>query len=717
MAGIQTGGSQRAFDLYMKSKYLDQLHAGRGLTFATGTPISNTMVEMYTVQRYLDPQGLRDRGIEHFDGWAATFGEVVETMEISPDGKSMRPRARFARFNNLPELQQMFRSFTDVQTAQMLRLPTPKLRGGKPTVVACPMSPDQQYQQDQLVKRYDEVRCGEVDPRVDNALAITTDGRKLALDAQMLVGDVEDFEEGKINAMVGNIVRIYQATAKSRATQMVFCDLGVKPTPWGYSVYDTVIDKLVTRGIPSREIATMQEAQTDAKKQALFEQVRNGSVRILIGSTQKMGTGTNVQKRLIAMHHLDAPWKPAEVEQRDGRILRQGNENAEVEIFRYVTEGSFDSFLWQALETKAKFIGQVMTGSTTVRRAHDIGGQELSYAEVKAIASGNPAVLTLAEADAEVKRLAILKKNHTDEQFLARRNLKTLPQKIDEFRSRIDALEKDQATVAEHERARTEIDGRSVAARDVVDVLASVMQRLPQHVVSHRRDELGRFRGLTFGIIRSASGRPQVYLEGESYRAADLSRESTGARAILNRLERMATSYDQELVRWQDDLAVAEKQLEDYRSRLGEVFQHEEYVVTLTNLRDRLRTALSGMGDAGDEACTVESIAEETASLLASNNVAETPATRHAEPVAVTAAESVTARVFEWVGKAIESVNAEEGVAEEAEVDEVPVEAAPYDPSDTWSEATLPSLGSAENGTAGEWNEAEATVAVQRQLF
>ena len=255
-----------------------------------------------------------------------------------------------------------------------------------------------------------------------NALAITTDGRKLALDARMLSGTAEDFPDSKINALVDKVTAIWQRTAATRGTQMIFCDMGVNPTSWGYSAYDEIVDKLVARGIPREQIAAVGDADTDAKKQALFEKVRNGSVRVLIGSTQKMGTGTNVQKRLVALHHLDAPWKPAEVEQREGRILRQGNENEEVAIYRYVTEGSFDAYMWQALETKARFIAQVMTGESAVRRAEDIGGQELSYAEVKAIASGNPAVLTLAEADAELQRLAVLKKNHADEQYIARRS-------------------------------------------------------------------------------------------------------------------------------------------------------------------------------------------------------------------------------------------------------------------------------------------------------
>ena len=424
VAGIQTGGSERAFDLYMKARYLDERHPGHGVTFATGTPISNTMVEMYTMQRFLDPEGLKSRGIEHFDAWAATFGEVVRDH-----GNLARRRDAYGPAAASPASSTCRNSSRCSGRSPTCRRPTCSTCPGRRWKAASRSSSPARCRrssatlQQELVARYERLRSQKVDPREDNALAITTDGRKLALDARLLSATAEDFPGSKINALVDNVAAIWQRTAATRGTQMIFCDMGVNPTPWGYSVYDEIIGKLVARGIPREQIAAIGDADTDAKKQALFEQVRNGTVRVLIGSTQKMGTGTNVQKRLVALHHLDAPWKPAEVEQREGRILRQGNENQEVAIYRYVTEGSFDAYMWQALETKARFIAQVMTGESAVRRAEDIGGQELSYAEVKAIASGNPAVLTLAEADAELQRLAILKKNHADEQYIARRSV------------------------------------------------------------------------------------------------------------------------------------------------------------------------------------------------------------------------------------------------------------------------------------------------------
>ena len=645
VAGIQTGGSERAFDLFMKARYLGEQHPGHGVTFATGTPISNTMVEMYTVQRFLDPEGLKSRGIEHFDGWAANFGEVVDTMEISPDGTSLRPRSRFARFTNLPELQQMFRAFSDVQTAEMLDLPRPRLESGKPIVVACPMSEEQCQLQQELVARYDRLRSQKVDPREDNALAITTDGRKLALDARLLIASAEDFPNSKINAMVENAAAIWRRTASVRGTQMIFCDMGVNPTSWGYSVYDEIIEKLVARGIPRDQIAAIGEADSDAKKQSLFERVRNGSVRVLIGSTQKMGTGTNVQKRLVALHHLDAPWKPAEVEQREGRILRQGNENEEVAVYRYVTTGSFDSYMWQALETKARFIGQVMSGDNAARRAEDIGGQELSYAEVKAIASGNPAVLTLAEADAELQRLTILKKNHADEQYLARRNLRELPETITRLSKRVSDLSADLATATAHAGDPVTIGGHACSREDAVAVLTQSLDTLPQTVRETKKFPLGTYRGLHFGLVLNPQWAPEVYLEGATTRQDTLSREHHGPRAVLNALERLVGNYESQRNQARQELSIAEGQLRDYQERFGKPFAHESYLSELTQLRDQLKAGLSGATpEPGTEQLPgVPELAERIKTLKAAQTIEAAP--ERTGKRRTSAEEPVTARI------------------------------------------------------------------------
>ncbi|NCX98298.1 MAG: hypothetical protein EBX35_06915, partial [Planctomycetia bacterium] len=600
VAGVQTGGSERAFDLFMKCRYLGQKHPGHGVTFATGTPISNTMVELYTMQRFLDPEGMKERGVDHFDGWAATFGEVVDAMEISPDGKSLRPRSRFAKFSNLPELQQMFRAFADVQTAGMLDLPTPRLAGGKATIVACPMSDAQHGLQQELVERYERLRSQKVDPREDNALAITTDGRKLALDGRMLTADAPDDPDSKVNALVAKVREVWGRSAGTSGTQLVFCDMGVEPTPWGYSAYADVTRKLTARGIPPAEIASIGEADTDSKKQALFEKVRSGQVRVLLGSTQKMGTGTNVQKRLVALHHLDAPWKPAEVEQREGRILRQGNRNEEVEIFRYVTEGSFDAYMWQALETKARFIGQVMSGQSGVRKAEDVGSQELSYAEVKAIASGNPAVLTLAEADAELQRLAVLHKNHTDEQYTTRLRVRQLPEAIERLGEELARLDSDRATAEGHRTDPVTVGSRAHRRDTLQDALSETLEALPPSVGEPRKVPLGVYRGLRYGIVLHPSFPPEVYLEGEAHRRASLSRDHQGPKAVLNALERLAEGYDERIDKVRDEQALGQGQLRDYSTRLGVPFAHEAYFAALTALRDELKAALSRPDSSAD---------------------------------------------------------------------------------------------------------------------
>jgi hypothetical protein len=603
------------------------------------------MVEMYTMQRFLDPKGLRDRGLEHFDAWAATFGEVVDTMEISPDGAGLRPRSRFARFTNLPELQQMFRQFADVQTPEMLNLPCPKLKGGKPTVVACPMSEEQHALQQELVERYERLRSQKVDPRVDNALAITTDGRKLATDARMLSPTAPDFPESKVNRLVENVFSIWQQTADKRGTQMIFADMGVNPTPWGYSPYEEIIEKLVAHGIARDQIAAIGDADSDPKKQALFEKVRQGSVRVLIGSTQKMGTGTNVQKRLVALHHLDAPWKPAEVEQRDGRILRQGNQNEEVAIYRYVTEGSFDAYMWQALETKARFITQVMSGDNAARRAEDIGSQELSYAEVKAIASGNPAVLTLAEADAELQRLNLLKKNHLDEQYVARRSVRDLPGTVSNINERLSKLTTDEATATAHAASPVTIGKRAWSREDAPAVLAEQLDRLPRNVSATTRVPVGIYRGLRFGMVLHPQFPPDVYLEGTITRLSTLLRDHQGPRAVLNALERLATGYGSEYVRVRQDLAIAESQLRDYRERLGKPFLHDAYLSELTSLRDQLKAGLSATAhDATNEnGPTVSELAERVKALKAANTIETTP--QRDRQKRATAEEPITARI------------------------------------------------------------------------
>jgi hypothetical protein len=451
--------------------------------------------------------------------------------------------------------------------------------------------------------------------------------------------------------------------------------MGVNPTPWGYSPYQDIIKKLIAAGVPAEQIAAMGDADSDAKKQALFEKVRNGSVRVLIGSTQKMGTGTNVQNRLVALHHLDAPWKPAEVEQRDGRILRQGNENEEAAIYRYVTEGSFDAYMWQALETKARFIGQVITGDNAARRAEDIGGQELSYAEVKAIASGNPAVLTLAEADAELQRLNLLKKNHVDEQYVARRSVRDLPGTITSLSERLSNLTADQATVTARAGDPITIGKRKCSREDVGTALAAQLDALPTNIREKTRVPLGTYRGLRFGIVLNPQWSPEVYLEGAMTRHDTLSRDHHGPRAVLNALDRLASAYGSDIAHVRQELTIAEFQLRDYQARLGKPFPHDAYLSELTALRDQLKAGLSGASREPDdnEGPSVSEIAEKKKTLKAAHNIEATPQRVRQKHSA--AEEPVTARIrrrAESVPVSDSAIEADAAVRAEAELQPKP---------------------------------------------
>ena len=604
VAGVQTSGSLRAFDLFMKSRYLDR--HGHGSTFATGTPVSNSMVEMYTMSRFLAPELLQERGISHFDSWAAVFGDIVDTVELSPDAQSLRQNRRFARFVNLPELLQIFHSFADVKMADMLDLPCPELKGGKAEVIAVPMTPHQKRIQEALVERYERVRAGTVDPRDDNALKITTDGRKLSLDARLVYPHLPA-AEGKIDAVVEKVYEIWQRTAADRATQMIFCDLGVSNADGQFSVYDAITRKLREKGVPAAEIACMGDYDTDSKKARLFSSVRNGDVRVLLGSTQKMGTGTNVQQRLVTLHHVDAPWKPAEVEQREGRILRQGNQHDEVEIYRYVTEGSFDAYMWQTLQTKAEFINQVMKGDMSIRRMEDMDEQTLSYAEVKAIASGNPAVLTLAKMDMEVQRLSQLGRAHKNEQYRIRHTIRRLED------ADLPALERKQARIASDLAAIEAhgglaqpallLDGQIIPdaktaqerLREAVErqweQLAAVLESAPGG--AEEQVTLGRFGGIEVQLvlekgINRLSG--TLILNG-AYRVSHTLR-GPGSDRLLTYLHDMAESLAVLKQETSDEQKALETHLDGLQKRLGLPFEHETKLTQLTAIRGELQGLL-----------------------------------------------------------------------------------------------------------------------------
>lgn len=440
VSGLAQTEAQKSSDLFIKCRYLDEITGGKGIVFATGTPISNSMTEMYTMQRYLQYGTLVKHNLQHFDSWASTFGETVSAIELAPEGTGYRMKTRFAKFFNLPELINMFKEVADIKTADMLNLPVPKAHYHN---VSVKPSEIQKEIVESLGKRAEKIREGAVDPTEDNMLKITNDGRKLALDQRLINPLLPEYENSKVNACIDNVLKIYHETKSQRSTQLIFCDMST-PKANEFNIYDELRKKLIENGVPDDEIAYIHNAKTDIKKKELFSKVRQGKVRILIGSTSKMGAGTNVQERLVASHDLDCPWRPSDLEQRAGRIIRQGNTNSDVYIYRYVTEGTFDAYLYQLVENKQKFISQIMTSKSPVRSAEDIDEASLSYAEIKALASGNPKVKEKMELDAKVGKLKLAKANYLSQKYeLEDRILKYYPQKIKMIEERIKGIEKD----------------------------------------------------------------------------------------------------------------------------------------------------------------------------------------------------------------------------------------------------------------------------------
>jgi len=447
VAGLAQTEAQKSSDLFMKCRYLDELTGGRGVVFATGTPISNSMTELYTMQRYLQYETLRSQGLQHFDAWASTFGETVTAIELAPEGTGYRAKTRFARFYNLPELISMFKMVADIQTADMLNLPVPEAEYHN--VVIKPS----EYQRNtvaELAERAERVRNGMVEATEDNMLKITNDGRKLALDQRLISDLLPDDEDSKVSACVDNIYRLWEQNQDKRLTQLIFSDLSTPHYDGSFNVYDDTKHKLIEMGVPEDEIAFIHDANTEIRKSELFANVRKGNVRILLGSTFKMGAGTNVQKRLVAEHHLDVPWRPSDIEQREGRIIRQGNDNEKVHVFRYVTENTFDSYMWQTIENKQKFISQIMTSKSPVRSCEDIDETALSYAEVKALATGNPYIKEKMDLDIQVARLKLLKASHLSQRYAMEDNLhKYFPSQIRQTEERIRGYEQDIARLNE----------------------------------------------------------------------------------------------------------------------------------------------------------------------------------------------------------------------------------------------------------------------------
>ena len=531
VGGIAQTEAQKSSDLFMKCRYLDELTGGRGTVFATGTPISNSMVELYTIQRYLQYDTLAKNELQHFDAWASTFGETVTAIELTPEGTGYRAKTRFAKFFNLPELMSMFKEVADIRTADMLELPVPKANFHS---VAVKPSEIQKDMVAKLAERAELVRKGNVDASVDNMLKITNDGRKLALDQRMLNEMLPDFEGSKINACIDNIYRIWEETADKKSAQLVFCDLSTPKNDGTFSVYNDIRKKLIERGVPESEVRFIHEADTDVKKKELFQKTRKGEVRVLLGSTQKMGAGTNVQDRLIALHDIDCPWRPSDLEQRAGRIIRQGNSNPEVEIYRYVTEQTFDAYLYQLVEGKQKFASQIMTSKSPVRSADDIDETALSYAEIKMLATGNPYIKEKMDLDIQVQKLKLLKANYLSEKYnLEDKIIKFYPQKIAALNNIIKALEQDLATAKAHPKPSDdsfvgiEIDGKYISEK--ADAGKAILEFCKQ-MNNPDPIAIGKYRGFDMEL-QFSSGVVHCYeiaLKGATTQKVSLGEDANG---------------------------------------------------------------------------------------------------------------------------------------------------------------------------------------------
>ncbi|WP_338078597.1 DEAD/DEAH box helicase family protein [Clostridium phoceensis] len=624
VGGISQTEAQKSSDLYMKCRYLDELTGGRGVVFATGTPISNTMVELYTMQKYLQYHALEEHGLLNFDAWASTFGETVTAIELAPEGTGYRAKTRFSRFYNLPELMSMFKEVADIQTADMLKLPVPKVN---PHNIVLKPSEQQKEMVAALGERAEKVRNRKVDSTVDNMLLITNDGRKLALDQRLLNPLLPDSDTSKINACVDNVFEIWQRTADQRSAQMVFCDLSTpgKSRPiemvpngqGGYemvefqNVYDDLRNKLIARGIPAEEIAYIHSANTEAQKKELFGKVRSGQVRVLIGSTQKMGAGTNVQKKLVALHHLDCPWRPSDLQQREGRIVRQGNENDEVDIYTYVTENTFDSYLYQLVEGKQKFIGQIMTSKSPVRSCEDIDETALSYAEIKALCTGNPHIKEKMDLDIDVQRLRLLKANHLSQRYaLEDQIIKELPQEIAKYEQYIEGYTSDMARLKENTHPNEdgfspmEVEGTVYTDKKAA---GSAILAACKAMTSPEPVPLGQYRGFAMDLSFESLFREfKITLKGALYYTTALGTDIFGN---ILRLDNLLESMKERINTCREQLENTRIQLENAKLEVEKPFPQEDELKRKSARLDELNILLNMDkreseivdGDVGDE--------------------------------------------------------------------------------------------------------------------
>ena len=592
VGGIAQTEAQKSSDLFMKCRYLDEITGNRGTVFATGTPVSNSMVELYSVQRYLQYDTLAQNGLQHFDSWASTFGETVTALELAPEGTNYRAKTRFAKFYNLPELMQMFREVADIQTADMLKLPVPKVNyhniKTKPSEIQTEMVAS-------LAKRAEKVRARLVEPNIDNMLKITNDGRKLALDQRMIDPMLPDDPDSKVNACVDNVYRIWEEHADTKATQLVFCDLSTPKNDGTFNVYDDMREKLIARGIPAEQVRFIHEATTDAQKKELFGKVRSGEVRVLFGSTPKMGAGTNVQDRLIAIHNLDCPWRPSDLEQRQGRIERQGNMFPEVEVYRYVTEQTFDAYLYQLVESKQKFISQIMTSKSPVRSAEDVDEVALSFAEVKMLATGDARFKEKMDLDIQVSKLRVLKQSYLSEHYdLEDRVLKYYPQTIKEYEERIAGYENDVALAEQHKPQGEDkfcpitLKGVTYTEKaDAGEMLLAICKDYPMSAPT----EIGSYRGFRMEIYYdTVNAHYCMNLCGKAKHKVDLGADALGN---LIRVENELSKLPARLEAAKTKTAETIAQLETAKEEIKKLFAFEDELKEKTERLNALNIELN----------------------------------------------------------------------------------------------------------------------------
>lgn len=591
VSGIAQTEAQKSSDLFMKCRYLDELTGGKGVIFATGTPISNSMVELYTMQRYLQYGELEKRHLQQFDAWASTFGETVTAIELSPEGTGYRAKTRFAKFFNLPELMALFKEVADIQTSEMLNLPVPK--ANYHNVVIEPSEIQKELVKD-LSERAEKIRNRMVDSSVDNMLKITNDGRKLALDQRLTNDMLEDFEHSKVATCADNIYSIWNKTSEDKSAQLVFCDLSTPHNDGKFNVYDDLKTKLIDRGIPEEEIAFIHDANTDARKQDLFNKVRRGQVRVLIGSTQKMGAGTNCQDRLIALHDLDCPWRPSDLIQRSGRIIRQGNKNPEVDIYRYVTEGTFDAYLYQLVENKQRFISQIMTSKTPVRFAEDIDETALSYAEIKALAAGNPDIIEKTELDTQVAKLKLLKQNYLSEKYeLEDKVIKYYPNEIKRLENRIEDMKEDIEVFNNNNTPDNSFDKMNIKGTDFTErkEAGEKIIEICKSMTNPEPLEIGEYKG--FKIILSFDTMDRKFYASMKNNLSYKTELGSDPSGNITRIDNVLNGIETRLSSIENNLEDTKKNYESAKKEIEKPFPQEEELKTKSKRLDELNIKLN----------------------------------------------------------------------------------------------------------------------------